>query len=57
MFGDSVKIPKTLPLDNDSTQAFDDLWDLDPYQDDVEVAPIALDADLLMRLVNRSIFS
>jgi hypothetical protein len=46
VLGDSVKIPKVLPLDNEATQAFDALWDLDPYEDDVEVLPFIPDADL-----------
>jgi hypothetical protein len=47
ILGDSVKIPKVVPLDNDVTTVFDDLWDLDPYEDDVEVLPNIPDADLL----------
>jgi hypothetical protein len=34
VLGDSVKIPKNVPLDNNATKAFDALWDLDPYEDD-----------------------
>ncbi len=39
VLGDSVKIPKVLPLDNDTTIAFDALWDLDPYEDEDETLP------------------
>ena len=46
VLGDSVKIPKVLPLDNDATTAFDALWDLDPYEDDDEVLPFIPEADL-----------
>jgi hypothetical protein len=46
VLGDSVKIPKVLPLDNDATEAFDALCDLDPYEDDVEALPFIPDADL-----------
>jgi hypothetical protein len=46
VLGDSVTIPKVLPLDNDATKAFDELWDLDPYEDDNEVLPFIPDADL-----------
>ncbi len=45
--GDSVKIPKVIPLDNETTKAFDPLWDLDSYEDNVEVLPFAPAADLL----------
>ncbi len=31
VLGDSVKIPKNVPLDNNAIKAFDALWDLDPY--------------------------
>ncbi len=34
--GDSVKIPNDIPLENDATEAFDELWDLEPYEDDHE---------------------
>jgi hypothetical protein len=46
VLGDSVKIPKNVPLDNNATKAFDALWDLDPYEDDDEVLPFIPDADL-----------
>jgi hypothetical protein len=46
VLGDSVKIPKVLPLDNDVTKAFDALWDLGPYEDDVGALPFIPDADL-----------
>ena len=41
VLGDSVKIPKEVPLDNNDTEAFDALWDLDlePYEDDYESNP------------------
>ncbi len=45
VLGDSVKIPKNAPLDNNATKAFDALWDLDPYGDDDEVLPFIPDAD------------
>ena len=44
---DSIKIPKVVPLDNDATTAFDALWDLEPYKDDVEVLPFIPEADLI----------
>ncbi len=47
ILGDSVKIPKVIPLDNETTKAFDPLWDLDPYEDNVKVIPFAPAADLL----------
>ncbi len=47
VLGDSVRIPKDLPLDNDAPQAFDALWDLDPYEDDVEARPFIPEADLM----------
>jgi hypothetical protein len=47
IWGDSVKIPKVVPLDKDATTAFDALWDLDPYEDDDEVLPFIPDADLM----------
>ena len=43
---DSIKIPKVVPLDNEVTTAFDALWDLEPYEDDVEVLPFIPEADL-----------
>jgi hypothetical protein len=46
VLGDSVRIPKVIPLDNDATQAFDALWDLDPYEDDDQILPFIPDADL-----------
>jgi hypothetical protein len=46
VIGDSVKIPKVVPLDNNATKAFDTLWDLDPYEDDDEVLPFIPEADL-----------
>ncbi len=46
VLGDSVKIPKVLPLDNDATKAFDALWDLNPHEDDVKALPFIPDADL-----------
>jgi hypothetical protein len=46
VLGDSVKIPKNVPLDNNATKAFDALWDLDPYKNDDEVLPFIPDADL-----------
>jgi hypothetical protein len=46
VLGDSVKIPKDVPLDNNATKAFDVLWDLDPYKDDDGVLPFIPDADL-----------
>ncbi len=45
--GNSVKIPKVVPLDNETTEAFDTLWDLDPYEDDVKVLPVAPAVNLL----------
>ena len=47
ILGDSVKIPKVIPLDNETTKAFEPLWDLDPYEDDVEVLPFAPAANLI----------
>jgi hypothetical protein len=44
--GDSVKIPNNIPLDNDATEAFDELWDLKPYEDDHETKFHIPDADL-----------
>jgi hypothetical protein len=46
VLGGSVRIPKVLPLDNDSTKVFDALWDLDPYEDDVKALPFIPDANL-----------
>ncbi len=47
VLGDSVMIPKVVPLDNNATKAFDALWDfLDPYEDDDEVLPFIPKADL-----------
>jgi hypothetical protein len=46
VLGYSVKIPKNVPLDNNTTKAFDALWDLDLYKDDDEVLPFIPDADL-----------
>jgi hypothetical protein len=46
VLGDSIKIPKNVPLDNNATKVFDALWDLDPYEDDDEVLPFIPDADL-----------
>jgi hypothetical protein len=34
--GNSVKIPNDIPLDNEATEAFDELWDLKPSEDDHE---------------------
>jgi hypothetical protein len=34
--GDSIKIPNNIPLDNDATDACDELWVLNPYEDDHE---------------------
>ncbi len=44
--GDSVKIPNNIPLDNDATEAFDELWDLEPYEDGHETKFHVPDADL-----------
>ncbi len=44
--GDSVKIPNDIPLDNDATETFDELWDLKPYEDDHETKFQILNADL-----------
>jgi hypothetical protein len=46
VLGDSVKIPKNVPLYNNAAKAFDALWDLNPYEDDDEVLPFITDADL-----------
>jgi len=46
VLGDSVKIPKEVPLDNNDTEAFDALWDLEPYKDDYESKLFIPDADL-----------
>jgi hypothetical protein len=47
ILGDSVKIPKVISLGNETTKAFGPLWDLDPYEDDVEVLHFAPAANLL----------
>ncbi len=47
ILGDSIKIPKVVPLDNEATTAFDALWDLEPYEDDVEVLPFVPEANLM----------
>ena len=47
ILGDSTKIPKVVPLDNEATTAFDALWDLEPYEDDVEVLPFVPEANLM----------
>ncbi len=44
--GASIKIPNNIPLDNDATEAFDELWDLKPYKDDHDTKFQILDADL-----------
>ncbi len=44
--GDSVKIPNDIPLDNDATEAFAELWDLKPYEDDHETKFHVPDADI-----------
>jgi hypothetical protein len=44
--GDSVKIPKEIPLDNADITAFDGLWDLKPYEDDHETKFHVSDANL-----------
>jgi hypothetical protein len=44
--GDSVKILNDIPLDNDAIEAFDELWDLKPYEDDHETKFHVPDADL-----------
>ena len=46
VLGDSVKIPKEVPLDNNDTEAFDALWDLEPYKDDYESKLFIPDAEL-----------
>jgi hypothetical protein len=46
VLGDSIKIPKVVPLDNNATKAFDALWDLGPHEDDDEVLPFIPEADL-----------
>jgi hypothetical protein len=43
---DSIKIPKVVPLDNNTTKKLDALWDLDLYKDDDEVLPFIPEADL-----------
>ncbi len=44
--GDSIKIPNNIPLDNDATEAFNELLDLEPYEDDHETKFQIPDADL-----------
>jgi hypothetical protein len=44
--GDSYKIPKDVPLDNDATVAFNAHWDLDPIEDDISPKLYTPDADL-----------
>jgi hypothetical protein len=44
--GDSVKIPNDIPPDNNATEAFDELWDLEPYEDDHKTKFQIPDADL-----------
>jgi hypothetical protein len=46
VLGDSVKIPKEVPLDNNDTEAFDAIWDLEPHEDDYEYKLFIPDADL-----------
>ncbi len=46
VLGDSVKISKEVPLDNNDTEAFDALWDLEPYEDNYESQLFIPDADL-----------
>ena len=46
VLGDSVKISKEVPLDNNDTEAFDALWDLEPSKDDYESKLFITDADL-----------
>ncbi len=46
VLGDSIKIPKVVPLDKQATKTFDALWDLDTYEDDDEVLPFIPGADL-----------
>jgi hypothetical protein len=43
---DSVTIPNDILLDNDATETFDELWDLEPYEDDHETKFQITDADL-----------
>jgi hypothetical protein len=45
-WGDSVKIPNNVPLDNNATEASDELWDLEPYEDDHETKLHIPNADL-----------
>ena len=47
ILGDSVKIPKVVPLDNEATTTFDALWDLESYKDGVEVLLFIPEADLM----------
>ncbi len=44
--GDFVKIPNNIPRDNDAADAFDELWDLEPYEDDHETKFQIPNADL-----------
>ena len=44
--GDSVKIPKEVPLDINDTDAFDELWDLEPYKDNYVSKLFIPDSDL-----------
>ncbi len=44
--GDSVKISNNIPLDNDATEAFDELWDLKPHEDDHETKFYVPDSDI-----------
>ncbi len=44
--GDSVKITNEVPLDNNATEAFDALWDLELYEDDYESKPFIPEAEL-----------
>jgi hypothetical protein len=44
--GDFIKIPNNIPLDNYATKAFDELWDLEPYENDHETKFHIPDADL-----------
>jgi len=46
VLGNSVKIPKEVPLDNNDMEAFDVLWDLELYEDDYEYKLFIPDADL-----------
>jgi hypothetical protein len=44
--GDSIEIPNDIPLDNDATEAFDELYDLKSYEDDHETKFHGHDADI-----------